>query len=550
MTRKMTSTNIIRAVLFDFDGTLTEPGSLDFHAIRQAIGCPGGVPVLEFIHSMNSPEERLSALRILDAFESEAASLSVPNQGAEELLEWLPRRGLRTGIISRNSRSAIRSALKNFKRIHESDFAVILSRDDPFYPKPSPAGILAAASMMAVSQAEVLVVGDYVFDIEAGRRAGTLTAFLTNRRVGVSSDCSSDFTVEQLTDLKGILDIHAPLPPGKLPNEMLGRILGEFRSTDPSLVVPPGVGQDAAVLALSGEELLALKADPITFATDSIGWYSVTVNVNDMAAVGATARWLLATLLCPVGTNALRIASIMKELNDKARAEGLILCGGHTEITDAVTRPVISLHVAGTAHRNAIVNKNRVAEGDLVLMTKRLAVEGTSLVARELPGRLRDAGLDDAFIERCRGFLRDPGISVVRDATIAAAVGGVSAMHDITEGGLATALHELSTAGGHRIRVHMDQIPIYPETEIICRHLQLDPLGLIASGSLLISCHPGKVQEVVSALSAEAIEASCLGKVLDRGVGVLAVSADGSPVPWPLFQVDEIARLFASLKRS
>jgi len=206
------STKLIRAVLFDFDGTLTEPGSLDFGVIRDAIGCPKGRPVLEFINSMTSQAERAEALKILNAFEAEAARQSRPNAGAEEVLEFLRARGMKVGIISRNSLVSIRTALDNFGRIRSLDFAIILSRDDPFDPKPSPEGILEAVRILAVPVAQVLVVGDFVFDVEAGHKAGALTAFLNNR--GSSHPCAypSDFTLEHLGELKEIISLYAPLP--------------------------------------------------------------------------------------------------------------------------------------------------------------------------------------------------------------------------------------------------------------------------------------------------------------------------------------------------
>ena len=200
-----TSARQIRAVLFDFDGTLTEPGSLDFGAVRDAVGCPRERPVLEFIKGIASPPERDEAFHILDALESEAARQSRPNSGAEDLLEFLLSRGMKIGIISRNSLDSIKTALDNFGRIRPADFTVILSRDDPYSPKPSPEGILAAAGIMGIPVMQLLVVGDFVFDVEAGQKAGALTAFLTNR--GLSHPCTytSDFTLEHLGELKRIV---------------------------------------------------------------------------------------------------------------------------------------------------------------------------------------------------------------------------------------------------------------------------------------------------------------------------------------------------------
>lgn len=201
------SKKVIRAVLFDFDGTLTGPGSLDFNVMRKAVGCPQGRPVLEFINGMASQQKRTAALQALDAFEAEAARKSHPNDGAEEILEFLRTRGVKVGIISRNSLASIRTAFENFQRIRMEDFSVILSRDDHFNPKPSPEGILAAAEILGIPVSQILVVGDFVFDVEAGFKAGAITAFLTNR--GSSHPCAhpSDFTLEHLGDLRDIVSL-------------------------------------------------------------------------------------------------------------------------------------------------------------------------------------------------------------------------------------------------------------------------------------------------------------------------------------------------------
>ncbi len=534
----------IRAVLFDFDGTLTEPGSIDFDVIREAVGCPKRQPVLEFINGIESQTERAAAFRILDGFEAAAAGQSRPNAGAEELLAYLRARGLKIGIITRNSMAAVETSLKNFRRILPSDFDVILTRDDPFSPKPSPEGIVAAADALMVPAAEVLVVGDFVFDIEAGHKAGALTGYLTNR--GSSHPCQhpSDFTIEHLSELKDILDLHAPLPAGKLPNDLLRRFLKEIGIGDPSLLVAPGVGEDVAAVRLPGEEILVLKSDPVTFATDAISYCAVQVNINDIATSGATPRWLLASMLFPPGTNAAEARSAMEQLYRASLEQGVILCGGHTEITDAVTRPVVAAQVAGTVSAGKLIDKKSLAEGDTILLTKALAIEGTSIIAREFRDRLEELGMTSAEIDRCRSLLFDPGVSILREARIAARSGKVSAMHDITEGGLATALPELSAAGGRRIRVNLDRIPVLEATRRVCGLLGLDPLGLIGSGSLLIACRPEAADELIASLRTAGIEAVCLGEAMGCGSGIDAVRTDGNPAPWPQFATDEIARLF------
>jgi hydrogenase maturation factor len=252
---------------------------------------------------------------------------------------------------------------------------------------------------------------------------------------------------------------------------------------------------------------------------------------------------MTASLLFPAGANAAGIRETMRAMQAAALANRLILCGGHTEVTDAVTRPVIAAQVTGTVARIHLIRKRDMAETDRIVMTKALAVEGTSIIAREFPERLRALGMDEEAIDRCRNFLHDPGISILAEARIAAGTGKVSAMHDVTEGGLATALQEFSVAGGHRMRIQANRIPMFPETREICLGLGISPLGLIGSGSLLITCAADFADNIASQLRAGGIEAVIIGDVLGEGSGVEAVDEHGHPCPWPEFETDELTRL-------
>ena len=198
-----------RAVLFDFDGTLTKPGAIDFAVLRRLLGCPPKVPILEFIDSLDSAEARREAHRALDEFELAAARASLPNDGAEELVRRLARAGMACGILSRNSLGSIREALKGFRWIREEDFSVIVTREDAGRPKPHPDGVHRAAELLGVAPGEMLVVGDYVFDIEAGRAAGASTALLTNGSAASPMAVAADFTIATLGELYGVLGLQA-----------------------------------------------------------------------------------------------------------------------------------------------------------------------------------------------------------------------------------------------------------------------------------------------------------------------------------------------------
>lgn len=337
--------------------------------------------------------------------------------------------------------------------------------------------------------------------------------------------------------------MQAPLPVGKLPLEMLTRLLQRYAHADPRVVVGPEVGEDAAAIAM-GDRYLVVKTDPITFATDEIGWYVVHVNANDIATRGATPRWFLCTLLLPEGhTDAALVETIFAQVSQACSHLGVALCGGHTEITYGLDRPVAVGVMLGEVEEDRLVSTRGIQPGDILVLTKGIAVEGTAILARELDSDLRER-FSPAFLERCRRFLREPGISVVRDAQIATRTAQVHAMHDPTEGGLATALVELATAGKVGLRVHQEAIPVLPETQALCTHLGLDPLGLIASGALLIAVAPSDAAHVVAALEAEGIRASPMGEATPHQGELVLVGPDGTERPLPTFPRDELARLF------
>ncbi len=528
----------IEAVLFDFDGTLTRPGALDFDAIRRALGCPTNRSILEFIHALPEAGLRREAHAVLDAHEMAAAAASRPAPGAEEMLDWLARKKVPCGILTRNSRRAVERALENFGRIDPDSFALIITRDSPAAPKPSGDGVHLAAQRLGVPVDRVLVVGDYVYDIEAGRRAGALTAHVGGR--GVPEGC--DAAVPDLEALRDVIRMGLPLSPGKLPNDLLERFLGQFRIADASVIVQPGIGQDTAAVDISGADTLVLTADPITFATERIAHYAVLVNANDMATSGALPRWLLTSLLLPVGTTPSQVRQMMRDLAETCARDGILLCGGHTEISDAVVRPVISATMAGTVARAALIHKRAMAPGDHVLMTKALAAEGTAIIALEKGAELLRRGLEREVLERARRLIEKIGI--LPEARICSRTAGVTALHDVTEGGLATAAAELAAAGGWGLELDLDRVPVFDETRRVCALMGVDPLGLIGSGTLLICCRPPAAVPLCQRLADAGIAVADIGRIT-AARGGLQARREGRPAPWPRFEVDEIARLFS-----
>ncbi len=543
MTTNLPAPIPVRALLFDFDGTLTDPGALDFRIIRSRLNCPEDIPVLEFIESLPDPQRRSAARRALAEFERRAAALSRPNPHAEQVVAQARKLGLKVGILTRNTLECVKIALDNFENLTLEDFHLVLTRDDKVAPKPAPDGILAAASFWGLPPEQIMVIGDFIFDIEAGRRAGCLTVWLDAGTVpaDMRRQLDYDYRITGLDRLIPVIERHLPLDTGKLPAPLLEELLDKFQVEDPSIVVPPGPGQDTAAVRPEKDRLLVLKSDPITFATEQLGMYTVAVNANDIATAGAVPRWMLATLLLPAGTTGGQVREIFASLHGACKQAGITLCGGHTEITDAVTRPVVSAAMVGSVPEKDLIAKENMAAGDSVLMTKKAAVEGTAIIARQFARELESKGVDRAVIDEARNYLQR--ISILPEARLAAASGQVTAMHDVTEGGVATAVSELAAAGGCRLRIDLERIPVYPATAIFCRALGLDPLGLIGSGSLLLTCRGQYRRRLMDELAKAGIEVAEIGTVAGKGRGIDA-RRNGRPVTWPEFQVDEITRLF------
>jgi hydrogenase expression/formation protein HypE len=335
--------------------------------------------------------------------------------------------------------------------------------------------------------------------------------------------------------------LHA-MKTGKLPHDILARLLKEAAAPDPRVLVGPAVGEDAAVIDM-GDRVLVAKTDPITFATDLIGWYAVHVNANDVACMGAHPAWFMATVLLPDGASEDMAEEIFGQIRDACAALGTTLVGGHTEVSVGLERPIVVGALLAEARREEIVRSDGARPGDCLLLTKGIALEGTALLAREAPHRLREAGIDEATLGRARCLLLEPGISVVREALLACRVGHVHAMHDPTEGGLATALYELTMASGLGARIHLEDVQVLPETAALCEALGLDPLGLLASGSLLIAVGPEDCDDVLKTLGAEGIPVACIGNLVPVGEGVI-MDKRGTGSPLPRFERDELARFF------
>ena len=326
---------------------------------------------------------------------------------------------------------------------------------------------------------------------------------------------------------------------GKFSADLLERLLAKLEIKDDRVLLGPTVGEDAALLDY-GDRVLVAKTDPVTYATNRIGWYAVHVNANDVACTGATPRWFMATLLIPETSSEEEAEGIFDQVLEACNSLDVALIGGHSEVTQGIAKPIIAGCMLGEVEKGKSVHSGSAQEGDSIVVTKGIALEGTSLLAQDAA----EAGVDTETVSRAAGLLFSPGISVVKDALTACATARVHSLHDPTEGGLATGLWEVAKASGAGLAVEEGSIPILPECSEICDALGLSPLGLLASGALLITLPPEDVPKLMSALEREKIEAFEIGQITAPEEGVHIIRGHDLE-PLPSFERDELARFFS-----
>jgi hydrogenase expression/formation protein HypE len=330
--------------------------------------------------------------------------------------------------------------------------------------------------------------------------------------------------------------------PGKLDHDTLNRLLQKYTDAGDRIVIGSRVGEDATVIDM-GDQLLVLKTDPITFITDQIGYYLVHINANDVYCLGATPRWLLVTLLLPAEkTDHTLVETIFSQISKTCKKEKISFCGGHTEITLGLDRVMAVGQMVGVVKRKQLIDKRKIWIDDHVILVGSVPLEGTSIIAREKSGELESLYSAD-FVEHCQNLLFKPGISVKRYAKIAMQVGGVHGMHDPTEGGIASALHELSVACDLGIEIHEEKITTLTEGKLLCDHYELDPLGTIASGSLLLVTPSSRVRDFISAYADEDIPAEDIGVITSLEKGRRLIRKNET-VELPFFHRDEIIKIF------
>ncbi len=312
---------------------------------------------------------------------------------------------------------------------------------------------------------------------------------------------------------------------GKLdPTALKQLIFSCLGSRDTRVILGPNIGEDATVIDF-GDKALVVHSDPITGAVENVGWLAVNVCTNDIATRGIRPLWILIVLLLPENSTLTQLRSITAQIDKAAKQLGVAVVGGHSEVTARINRPIIITTAIGETVNKRFVRTSGAKIGDSLIVTKGAAIEGTAILAYELSSSLENK-IGERMVEKARQFIKMT--SVVKDALTAVEAGVVHAMHDATEGGVAGGLQEMAWASNVGVVAHEEKIPIYLETDAICKTLGIDPLKTMSSGTLIISAEPENAEKIVTALKRKGIRASIVGEVVEKKQNAYIVRKDGT----------------------
>jgi HAD superfamily hydrolase (TIGR01509 family) len=260
-----------------------------------------------------------------------------------------------------------------------------------------------------------------------------------------------------------------------------------------------------------GGEVWAIASDPISFTAVDAGRLVVQVNANDIAVRGAQPRFFLAAVLvAPAEASATRVEEILGQVRETCDELGAVLIGGHTEVTPELPHSLVIGTMLGPVIGRAITTGG-LGPGDWIGMTRWAGLEGTAILLAELGERLDEAnGLAEQG-------LSGEWLSVVPEALLAAGRPEVTALHDVTEGGVGEALFELGRAAGLSLAIDSEQIPVLPVTRRICSKLGMSPLGLIGSGALLIGCRPDGKERLTRTFAERQLMLTWIGRAVGPG---------------------------------
>mgnify|MGYP000004365678 CR=1 FL=1 len=537
----------MKGVIFDFDGTIVEL-SIDFKKIKEKILNEAkkrklkiprkNYPILELlekIKKLNKEEgERFYLIghEILRDEEIKACEKTNPKEGAVELLKRLKENGIKVGIITRNCKDVVYNVVNKFNIPYD----VILTRDDVEKVKPDPLHIKKILEKLNLKKKDVLIVGDHPFDVRCGKKLNLITCGIlseyTNQEDFIKE--KADFILDDIKEIEYIVGLKG-FPSGKIPNKFLKYLLEKYTSKD--ILISPGIGIDCAIFKFNDKYVFA-KTDPITLTSKDIGFYLVNINVNDISVMGGVPLYFLCCLFFPEGTKFNEIEYVFSQISKECKKFNIKWIGGHTEIIPEIKNVIAVGFTIGKKIKK--IEFEKVIPEDIVFLVKEIGIEGASIIAREKYEDLKKR-FSEKYLEKVKNSIKNPGISVYKEAKKLWENIKIKYMHDPTEGGISTALYEISESKNIGILVDFKKLRFYKPVIKFCEIFNLNPLGIISSGCIVGIIGKRYEKKLIDFCKKNRIKIEIIGRVIEEK-GVF-YEIDDKMKKLPKFQRDEINKL-------
>ena len=324
---------------------------------------------------------------------------------------------------------------------------------------------------------------------------------------------------------------------GKLSNEQLDRIIfSKIKYKDERVLVGSGIGEDCSIVDFK-DELCVISSDPITITTSNMGKLAVYVSCNDIASKGIKPFGIMVTLLAPPTATLEDIQKIMEDILQVSNELQIELLGGHTEITDAVNRIVLSVASLGGGSRDYLIPGEKVQCGDLLVMTKYAGLEGTAILYDDFKNQIEN--LTEKDLEGLQYV--SSSLSVIEEGLIGAQI-GVKSMHDATEGGILGAAWEMAEKAKLGVQIVSQNIPILEVTQKITSPFHINPFRLISSGVMLMIVAKEKEEVLLKSLQEKKINGAVIGEFIEEESMIL--NEHGQRLPLDAPEADELYKAY------
>ncbi|HOV21598.1 MAG TPA: HAD-IA family hydrolase [bacterium] len=541
----------INGVVFDFDGTIIH-SFIDFGNMKRRIielcikynlkPPSKNLPALELIKEVqknnkenkNITEFKRESEKIIIEEEIKGMKNAVPYKDILTLIKKLKTKGIKIGIITRNCRKATEIVVKKFSIPYD----VFLTRDDVEKVKPSPYHLEKAIEKLGVKKENTIIVGDHYFDILCGRKAGILTCgIVRDGKFEYFGKEMPDITFESGKEIEYLCGIRK-FQKGKLPLSLLEYLLTRYTYKGKDIIKSSGIGVDASIFKIKNNTIYA-KTDPIILVGKDIGTYLININSNDISVAGGNPDYFLSTIIFPQNISFLEIEDIFSQISNECKKHKIKWIGGHTEITPNV-KSIISIgFMLGTPIKKQ--KNEKIKKGDIVFILKEVGIEGASIIVREKYDYLKKI-FSEKYLEKVKNSIKNPGIGISEECKFLWENFKIKLMHDPTEGGISTALYELSSVSGHKIIVLFEKIPFYPPACKLCKIFNLNVTGIISSGCIIGITERKEVEKMKKVFKKRKIKFEIIGEIGEKGSGVFIKKKERF-IPFPKFEKDEITLL-------